>query len=167
MNIIELIQRIAGAPDCRIFPPSGIPDFPARDQALPPDLKAFYERCGGMELFPGSTFGFRIVGPDEFVPANPLLLGDFYLKNKNEIDADESSGWFLIARGTASNQFIVIDLSAKKTGWCYDAFWEVFGTQNSKVVARSFTELVERLHAARGTDLYWEHNGFDLGHAYE
>jgi antitoxin YokJ len=167
MNINELIHRIASEADCRIFSPCGIPDISTRGLVLPPDVTTFYERCGGMELFPSARFGFGIVGPDEFVPSNPLLLGDFYLKNKIAIDADQSSAWHLIARGTTSNQFITIDLNVSKSGYCYDGFWEVYGTQNSKVLARNFTELIERLYAARGTDLYWEHNNFDLGHAYE
>jgi len=129
---------------------------------------AFYQRCGGLELFKDEVFGFRIAPPKEFVAGNPVLLGKYYLKNRNAIDSDQSAGWYLIARGTKSaDEFITIDLNPAKCGYCYDSFWEVHATRNSKVVARSFTELVERLYATRGTDLYWEHSHFDMGRAYD
>jgi len=164
MEINQLLDSIAEDADCHMVALSTIP-LVNSPLVLPQDLVAFYRRCGGVELFKEEVFGFRIVTPQEFVPANPLLLGNYYLENKHEFDSDESAAWYLIARGTKSDEFITIDLNAAKNGYCYDSFWEVHATGNAKVVAKSFTELVERLHAARGTDLYWEHRAFNLGHA--
>jgi antitoxin YokJ len=123
--------------------------------------------CGGVELFRGERFGFRIASPEEFVPSNPLLWGKFYLKHKAEYDADRSAAWFLAARGLDSPEAVVLDLSPERRGRCYDGFWDVYATGNSQVVAGSFTELIERLYAARGTSPFWERSDFDLGQAYD
>ena len=92
MTLSEIMQRVADDPACRVFPARGVPDVSPRGLTLPPELKTFYQTCGGVELFANATFGFRIVGLDEFVPSNPVLLGDYYRSNKNEIDADEILG---------------------------------------------------------------------------
>ena len=164
MEINQLMDSIAEEANCHIVAPSTVP-LVNSPLVLPQDLIAFYRRCGGLELFKEEVFGFRIVSPQEFVPANPVLLGNFYLENRYEFDADASGAWYLIARGIKSDEFITIDLNVTKNGYCYDSFWEVHATGNSKVVAQSFTELIERLYAARGTDLYWEHQAFNLGYA--
>jgi hypothetical protein len=52
---------------------------------------------------------------------------------------------------------------------CYDSFHEVHGMPGScAVVALSFTDLLERLLAARGGHWYWLEPGFaSLGDAYD
>lgn len=162
-NLISLIEREA---NCEVLPPSVIPLVRA-PLVLPDDVRAFYERCGGSVLFGKKAFGFRIMTPEEFVPANPVLLGEYYSENKDAIDSDISAGWYIIAQGTCSSiEYITIDLNAAKNGFCYDSFWDVHATGNAKIVAKSFAELIERLYSAKGEVLYWEHRSFNLGYAY-
>jgi hypothetical protein len=166
MSINGLLDMIAADSRCKVHPPSAGPAVPA-GLLLPVDLQQFYRCAGGLDLFSTQPFGFTIVGPNEFTPSNPVLLGDFYLRNKKAYDEDRSAFWYLIARGTKTNEFITIDLDKSRLGRCYDSFWEVYAKPDSKVVARSFTELVERLYAAKGNDLYWAGAEFDLGKAYD
>ena len=166
MKIDELIKKIASDPNCRMSPPCGLPQALISGVKLSKDVQAFYKICGGLELFPNTSYGFRIVSPEEFVSANPVVLGGYYLKHKAEYDADESSGWYVVARSINNpNEIIAIDLNVAKSGFCYDGFWEVYGHGDSKVVAKSFTDLVESLFKNRGDYLFWEKNGFNLGHA--
>ena len=87
MRIDELVSELGRIAECRLLPPVGIPivDLP---NEIPADLLRFYDLCGGAELFLSRDFGFRVVAPTELLPANPILLGDYYLKHNVEIDAD-------------------------------------------------------------------------------
>jgi hypothetical protein len=166
MTIEDLIESFGRSPDCRVFPPSGLPVVAKPSHVLPVDLVRFYEICGGVELFWQSDFGFRISGPSEFVSSNPVLLGEYYLRHKTEIDRDKSSNWYIAARGILSPQEVVtIDLG-DRLGYCYDSFWDVYATGNSQIVALSFTDLLERLFEAKGQELHWESPIFDMGFAY-
>ena len=84
MEIQELINTIGKDAQCRIFPARGIPVVRG-DLALSKDILDFYQVCGGAELFASKPFGFLIVPPEEVVPANPVLLGNYYLQHKKEI----------------------------------------------------------------------------------
>jgi antitoxin YokJ len=149
---------------CHVHLRRGVPStkFP-----LPPDLVTFYELCGGIELFPDRPFGFRILPPEELQLANPVLLGEFYIEHKAKFDADISANWYLVAKGTSSPEAITIDLQPDRAGRCYDSFWDVYATPNSKIVAGSFTELVASLYNSQGENLFWEKSSFALGCAYD
>lgn len=167
MNVSSLIHKIGRDPLCILHPPTGKPSIPAT-ASLPPDLSEFYERCGGASLFLNRGSGFTIVPPADLTPANPVLLGSYYLKRKEEIDQDISAWWYLIAKGRNPTESIVIDLHPERLGRCYDAFHQVYATADSKVVAHSFTALLEGLLQVRGENLYWEQDDFeDLGCAYD
>ena len=163
MGIEQLISLIGTDADCKVLRPTGL--IPP-DGRAPDDMIKFYTRCGGLELFPREPFGFRIVSPKEFLPANPLLKGEFYIKHKSEFDHDISADWFVVARGINTEECVTIDLNPSRVGFCYDSFWDVYATPDSKLVAKSFSELIERLYQAKGTLLYWEDRTFDLGKAY-
>jgi hypothetical protein len=166
MKIEELIRIMSSDPDCRLLPAKDLPPPPPNPRSFPNYLITFYRLCGGMVLFPARSFGFQIVPQEEMKPATPLLKGDFYLEHKEDFDSDISSGWYLIARGTNSMECVTIDLSESRRGYCYDSFWDVYATPDSKIVAKSFTELVERLYQAKGNAVYWADNSFDYGTAY-
>ena len=103
----------------------------------------------------------RIVHPDEFVPANPVIAG-------SEEPDDISASWYIVARG-GNEEIITIDCAPDRLGRCYDSFWARHAIAGScRVVALSFTELVRRLYAASGKHWYWLSEGApDHGDAYE
>jgi hypothetical protein len=123
---------------------------------LPPDLAEFYQRCDGLDLFVDQPFGFRLVEASGLQPANRAVFGeDFYLANRDELNADLTSSWYVIAVGVGPEERISIDLGTERRGYCYDSFGETHGTPNCPIVARSFTELLRRLIDAQGAVLYW------------
>ena len=127
---------------------------------LPADLEDFYTLCGGAELFSGALFSVRISSPDEFVLSNPVII--------RERCDDISGSWYIVGRG-GDREFISTDLDPRRAGTCYDSFREIHGTPgHCAVVALSFTDLLERLLAARGGHWYWLEPGFvSLGDAYD
>lgn len=138
------------APAARTSPPPGLPE----------DLRAFLERCGGLRFPSGLVVG----DPARLVPTAPIALGP----DEQVPHGDPAATTNVIAEtgpeGTAER--LVIDLSQKRMGRVYDGFWDVFGVAGSMVVvARSFTELLERLIADSS---FWEAPEFEpLGDAYD
>jgi hypothetical protein len=151
---------IRATPGCSLEPPGGPPPLEPR-HALPDDLRAFYEACGGARLFEGAHYAVRISGPAELVPSNPEIIGE-------QVDDDITSSWYIVARDDEGNA-ISIDLEPARLGRCYDSFVDVHGVAGScAVVALSFTELVERLVASAGGHWYWlEPDWQPIGDAYE
>lgn len=156
----HLIERIAATPGCRVRDASGLPSL-APDHELPDDLRAFYTGCGGVDLFAGADFGVCISAPTELVSANPVIVGE-------RVRDDITDSWYIVGRG-GGNEYLSIDLHPDRLGLCYDSFLEVHGVPGScAVVAKSFTDLLERLLDAHGRHWYWLEPGFEeLGDAYD
>lgn len=150
-----LIERIRCAPGCVVAPASGRPAL--RDtERLPDDLRDFYARCGGVNLFTDAVFPIEIVGPARFVRANPEIVGE-------ECPDDISDSWYVIGRD-GNEPLITIDCSPARLGRCHDSFWDRHGVAGScPIVALSFAELLSRLLDREGRDLYWLVDG-DLGY---
>ena len=158
------LQRILGqierTPDCEVIPPRGQPILREGD-LLPDDLAEFYRRCGGVSLFGHSTYPVRIVGPHELVRSNPEIAG-------TECPDDISDAWYIVARG-GSEEAISLNCSSERLGQCYDSVWDSHGVAGScRVVAQSFTELIQRLLDSQGGYWYWLAGGApDYGDAYD
>lgn len=103
----------------------------------------------------------RIVGPSEFVRANPEIVGA-------ESPDDISDSWYILARG-GSEEAISIDCSTERIGRCYDSFWDRHGVVDEcRVVALCFTELLTRLFDRQGGYWYWLDEGAPAyGDAYQ
>ncbi|MFG6487199.1 SMI1/KNR4 family protein [Roseateles sp. BYS78W] len=158
--IQRLLEAVSELQGCTVLPSRGQP-FVSRELALPDDLKAFYERCGGLRLFEQSPCPFEILGPDEFEPANLAILG-------LGLQQDISDDWYLLAR-SGSQQSVSIDLHPSRLGHCYDSFWDRHAVAGSStVIALSFSKLLQQTVAFAGRGLYWLEPGFkDLGDAYD
>lgn len=159
-NIKRLLEIIEHTPDCKIMKSSEMPSLPNEIQ-MPDDLKEFYRLCGGAILFENQEYGFQIVEPQDFVLANPVIVGEL-------CEEDISSKWYIICKD--SNQdCITIDLSKERNGRCYDSFWDRHGVVGEcSIVANSFTDLVINLLNAKGKNLYWLEDTFNyLGDAYD
>jgi len=158
-QIHDLVDGLRADPSCVLAQPVGR----AGPAALPDDLQEFYDLCGGLVLFSGAPFEWRIVGPQELTPTNIEVLGE-------QVEDDITASWFVIARQTGdSSALISIDLSPHRLGWCYDSDVEVHGlVGDSAILAFSFAELLGELIDARGRHIFWEDENFvGKGDAYD
>src|SRR4051812_8496035 len=160
MEILQLLEIISKDANCKVFPSVGKPELPNNIQ-LPQDLAQFYELCGGVYLFETKEYAIKIVEPEKFVRANPIIILE-------EGADDNSFDWFIIAHDLSS-QYITIDLSEEKKGRCYDSFWEIHASMgNQPIIARSFTQLLANLYENKGQYWYWLREDFNkLGDAYD
>jgi antitoxin YokJ len=158
--VTSLAERVSETRNCYLRDAAGMPSVDP-GLALPPDLETFYASCGGAHLFTGLPFEIQISSPIEFVSSNPVIVG-------RRIFDDISDSWYIVAHGGAG-EFLSIDLHPDRLGICYDSFHEVHGVPGScAVVARSFTDLVDRLLRAHGGHWYWLDRDFvSLGDAYD
>jgi antitoxin YokJ len=160
-QIRELVSRLREDPTCIFAQP--VEWVGPTSTVLPGDLREFYQICGGLELFSDALFVWKIVGPHELVPTNPVVIGE-------QVEDDITSSWMVIARESGdSDALISIDLSANRSGWCYDSNLEVHGlVGDCAILAFSFTELLEQLVGAHGQFVFWESDQFvSKGDAYD
>ena len=159
-ELSEVLRRITADGGCRLLPPSGVPAV-ASEHRIPDDVLEFYRVAGGAALFPGSNYDYSIVGPEEVRPANRVLRLD-------PEEGDISEAWYIIAVDSGG-EYLTIDLDSTRLGKCYDSFHETHGLVGSMpIVARSFTELLQRLLDNRGDYPYWLRDDFTgMGDAYD
>ena len=160
MDLDKCLERLAGSDEHLLKPPSGIPSIPATVQ-LPDDVRAFYERAGGAMLFQQRDFSIEVVPAAEFVRANPIIRlcdGEY----------DISFDWFIIAR-SGRTQYVTIDCNPQRLGHCYDSFWDVHALRgDSRVIAVSFTEFLDRFLNNTDDIWYWTRDDFvPHGDAYD
>ena len=156
----QLLDRVATTPGCRLLPVAGLPALEP-GHVLPRDMASFYDLCGGADLFEGAPYGVRMSSPSDLRPSNPVIVGQ-------QVDDDISATWYIAASG-GGGEFISIDLHPDRLGRCYDSFREVHGVPGScAIIAQSFTDLIERLIASKGSHWYWLDPEFEsLGDAYD
>ncbi|MCX7571380.1 SMI1/KNR4 family protein [Tumebacillus sp. DT12] len=160
MSIQQLIEKIRTLPDCEVYPAAGLPAVEP-EHSLPVDVREFYQACGGVELFKSADYAAVIVTPQEFVLANPVIVGERY-------EEDITSNFYIIAR-EAGGEYLTIDLDAERLGRCYDSFSDRHGiVGETQIIALSFTELLENLIRNKGRYWYWlEDDHVSLGDAYD
>ena len=143
----RLLERIGRTHDCTVAIPGGQPVLRERD-SLPDDLAEFYRLVGGVSLFEHGSYPIRVVGPEGLARANPEIVG-------TDCPDDISDSWYIVARG-GREEAITIDCSPGRLGRCYDSFWDRHGVAGDcRVVALSFTELLQRLFDNGGGYWYW------------
>lgn len=146
MSLKPLIQELYRRRDCTVAQAFGLPRL-EEGHTLPEELAELYRLCGGIELFAGSSHPIRIVGPMDFVPADPVILGRPALRSP-------TSTWYVLAR-RADDAFITIDVAPDRAGRCYDSAWDRHGVSgNCPIVARSLAELLQTV-VARGSGEPW------------
>lgn len=165
-EIEKLVAELSQKPGILVLPPNGVPR-PKSEDALPADLQRFYELCAGMSLFPDSDYPARIVGPDEFVQTNHLLLPDQEEEALQDPSMERSWHWYAVV-SDEKGDYISIDLSPQRLGQCYDSARDTYPIRGqSPIVATSFTDLLKRLVANRGEYWYWLRSEFiSIGDAY-
>ncbi|MES5939216.1 MULTISPECIES: SMI1/KNR4 family protein [unclassified Bacillus cereus group] len=160
-NINQLIKKVKSLPNCRVQEPTELPIIDKDKHMLPGDLKEFYSLCGGLTLFENEEYPIRIVTPEEFILANPVIVGEL-------CEEDISSNWYIICND-GKDEYLTIDLSEERLGRCYDSFFDRHGiVGETEIIATSFTDLLEKLIKNNGQYWYWLKSEFEsLGDAYD
>ncbi len=160
-DLSALIEEIRKTDGCEVYPPNGLPTVAGEDHRPPDDVMEFYTLCGGMGLYLTSDYPIYLVPAEDFVSANPVIVGDSC--------PDDISDWWYLAADDRSGQYITIDLSPERAGRCYDSFWDRHGlVGDCPVIAKSFTELLYRLFHNGGDSWYWLRDDFaSYGDAYD
>lgn len=161
MSIKELIEKIKVMSDCKVYQPMGLPELEDDRHKLPEDVVEFYENCGGMSLFISEGYVANIVEPNEFKLANPIIVGEL-------CEDDITSEWYVIVND-GNGDYLTIDLSNNRIGRCYDSYWDRHGVVGEcPIIAKTFTELLERLILNEGKRWYWLREDFiSMGDAYD
>lgn len=137
-KVVDLI-RLSG---CLVAPSAGLPE-----RSIPQDLADFYANFGGAIFHPDQEFSFTVSLPC-------LERSDLVVMGEN-IDLPGSAEWYVLAK--CGDQVISIELGHGPTfGYCYDSFWDSYPTaDDSTLIAKSFTELIEKIIASGGKGLFW------------
>lgn len=159
--IETLINEVKNLKNCIVLPPTIIPELGNKNHEFPKDVEKFYTLCGGLTLYTEAEYPITIVPPNDFVLANPVIVGEL-------CEEDISADWYIIGTG-GSSEFITIDLSEGRLGKCYDSYVDRHGVVGENaIIANSFTELLEKLIQNNGQYWYWlEENFVSLGDAYD
>ncbi|MGC3970938.1 MAG: SMI1/KNR4 family protein [Pirellulales bacterium] len=156
-----VIAELRFRQDCRFESATTLPQIPV-DFALPADLAQFYGQFSEARLFSDDGYDPRchILPPQKFVQVGSAICGE-----PTELAPERS--WYSLAHVRDGN-FIGIDLSPTRLGWCYDCFHETYGEPGyCKVIARSFTELLNQLLISKN-EAFWLSKDFrGYGDAYD
>jgi len=153
-SIHQILDELQARHDCHFQPATRLPELPD-GLLLPDDLQAFYSRFSEARLF-GNFYDprYHIQRPEEFVQIGVAILG-------NESREPIQRSWYALAHVQDGN-YIAIDCHPDRLGYCYDAFHETIHLLDyCQVIARSFTELVNRA-AATGDDAWWLRNDLKM-----
>jgi hypothetical protein len=149
MRLLDVLDEARRRSDCVILPPTSQPHAHRSGEAVPADVLTFYKSCGGATFFAGTTSEVRILGPEQVVPANPVIVGD------PGDDEPVSRSSYLIAQN-GNGDFITVDMSFERGGRIYDSFYELHGVVGSwPVIAASFTTFIFDVWQTQGESLFW------------
>ena len=167
VKVEKIINRIKENKECKLINRKKRIDTNLR---LPNDLKYFYEHYDSLEMFIDNPFGMRIVPLKDLVVTNNQL----YSKDDviwDELEGDISNKWYIIAEAEQLGQYVSIELGDKHFGYCYDSNHETHANPGyCQVIAKSFSEFLERLYECQGEGTTWfwlEEDYPDYGDAYD
>ena len=165
MNIQDILELIGKDANCNLIPKKT--SNSENRINLPDDLKYFYNNYEYLELFSNKSYSIKISSLKELIPTNKKLFPEDDVIWE-ELEGDISNDWFLIASSEQLSQYISIDLADRNFGYCYDSFLETHANpDDSPIIAKSFTELLERLYKSNGDNWYWVEDFEPYGDAYD
>jgi len=154
-SLEAILSKLRIRSDCSFDPPAGLPALPS-GLCLPDDLRQFYELHAEARLFVRTgVVPYRIVRPSDFAQIGMQVFG--------EATRGVQRSWYA-AVDLIDGDYLAVDLGDERRGWCYDCFHEDIAPTSCRVVARSFTELMNRV-AIAGDESWWLAPGFE-GHGY-
>lgn len=163
MNIQSLLKKLAESDACNLVESKETISFCSR---IPNDLKYFYENYE-TAILNIDEFTEIVITPYRMLKVTNKILYPIDDVIWEELEGDISNKWFMIASSKELGQYISIDLDKERLGYCYDSFIETHANPDeSPIVAKSFTELLERL-VSNIKEWYWLNDSFEsYGDAY-
>lgn len=154
-SLDEIIEELNSREDCVFRPATRLPDLPP-GLTLPHDLALFYSRFSEARLSGRDDPSYHISAPSGFVNIGIAVCGEHTRHPVQDF-------WFALAHVQDGNYF-AIDLHPSRLGRCYDIFHETYLPDECKIIALSFTELMNQI-AAADDDCWWLDEKF-LGYGY-
>ena len=154
-TVAEIISEAKQTHGCIVELPSVLPTLPP-GFALPSDIQEFYSLCGGLDMFPNEDWGWRLVKPSEFLRADKVILELVYRDHPEDFDGTPSEGLYVVAVRGCGPDYISIDTHPARLGRCFDSYSGDHATESSRVVALSFTEMLNKLFENRQDIVFWE-----------
>lgn len=142
----SILETLRSRSDCLVLPPCGIPMTRA-GTSLPSEVERFYSLCGGCKLgvFEDDFFSWRIVEPQEFVTAIPVVIGLSYESERPFWEQHWAQCFYRFAENQAGDERVVVSCSGKHSGLYFDGHQESFGCDNMPLISRTLPELVVAL----------------------
>jgi len=132
---------------------------------LPADLQLFFSLHTSLRLGGKRQRRLYILPLANWRRSNHAVLGE-------TVDDDRSHHWWTLAQDDMG-EYVSIDLSPERLGWCIDSFHELHGVAGSSPVqAHSFTALIAQCLDSLALPgewgpMFWLRDGFaPLGDAY-
>ena len=149
MELLEILNKIEVTPGCKLI--NREHPISVTNNNLPEDLEYYFKHYDGIQLFEDQPYGVEIVGLNDFRVTNEVLFPE------DDVIWEELE------------QFISIDLDEDRKGYCYDSFLETHANPGSSlIIAKSFTELLEKLLESKGENWFWIKDDFvGYGDAYD
>ena len=166
MELLEILNKIEVTPVCKLI--NREHPISVTNNNLPEDLEYYFKHYDGIQLFEDQPYGIEIVGLNDFRVTNEVLFPEDDVIWE-ELEGDQSENWYMIAKAEELEQFISIDLDEDRKGYCYDSFLETHANPGSSlIIAKSFTELLEKLLESKGENWFWIKDDFvGYGDAYD
>ncbi len=166
MEIFEILNSIETTQGCSLIKREHTISIPNHN--LPKDLDFYFSNYKSIKFFMDKPYGIEIVPYEEFQITNKVLYPEDDVIWE-ELAGDISEHWYMIARSEELDQYISIDTSEERKGYCYDSFLETHANPGSSmIIAKSFTELLKRLLESKGEYWFWLENDFKgYGDAYD
>jgi hypothetical protein len=116
---------------------------------LDPQMRAFYARCNGAQLYSMPAWRYRILRIEEIQRVRKLILGQ-------DDDRAGPSNWYAICDVQDGDYVCAqVDFPTGRVNGVIDCFHEVFPDTNyCTIIADDFLEFLERAIAG-GDRLYW------------
>jgi hypothetical protein len=153
MKILEYINKFRLRPSCRVYEPCGLPKVAVPD-ILPNDVVLFYTECGGIDFYVDIPFGCQILAPSLVVPTIENMYGANWRTEFPESLSPKSESFYNILFSSCHR--FSINLGPQWNGYIFDSTDSSAGTEESNVIAKSLTEMLEYALSDNADKLFCE-----------
>jgi len=140
VNLTEILGRLKADPLHEVLPPQGLPKL-REGHVLPSEVRAFYERCGGLKLnrYKEVYYSWRLVSPDEFRPATEIVIGKELNGMAQFWENHWASGLYVFGETDDPREKILVSCSDRDPFAFLDGHPETYATDDMKGPRKFFS----------------------------